>query len=192
MNAAATYRAILGGLWTVWVVYWIATSIRVKQVQRRESTASRASHIIPLMFAAWLLARPTTSWAVLSMRLLPATLGTYASGVALVAIGLLFSVWARIHLGGNWSASVTVKERHELVRSGPYGLARHPIYTGLLLGFFGTAVFRGDLQGFVAVPIAIAALWHKLRVEERFMEETFGDAYRDYRTRVKALLPLVL
>jgi protein-S-isoprenylcysteine O-methyltransferase Ste14 len=195
MNALAipaTYRAILSGLWIAWVAYWAVTALRAKQVARRESAASRASHVIPLMIVAWLLVKPPLHWPLFPEQLLPATLARYQVGVALVVVGLLFSVWARIHLAGNWSASVTVKERHELVRSGPYRLVRHPIYTGLLAGLLGTAVVRGDIQGLVAVAIALIALWHKLHVEERFMEETFGGAYRDYRAQVKALIPFVL
>jgi protein-S-isoprenylcysteine O-methyltransferase Ste14 len=110
----------------------------------------------------------------------------------MVAAGLAFSVWARVYLGRNWSASVTVKQDHELVQSGPYRLVRHPIYTGLLLALLGTAVARGDAQGFVAVAIAVAAIWRKLRLEERWMQETFGETYAHYRAHVPALIPHLL
>jgi protein-S-isoprenylcysteine O-methyltransferase Ste14 len=97
-----------------------------------------------------------------------------------------------VHLGGNWSATVTVKESHALVRTGPYRFVRHPIYTGLLVALIGAAVARGDVQGFVADAIAFAAFWRKLRIEERWMQETFGDAYARYRVEVAALIPFVL
>ena len=58
----------------------------------------------------------------------------------MVAAGIAFAVWARHYLGRNWSGTVTVKQDHELIRSGPYRLVRHPIYTGLLLAILGTAV----------------------------------------------------
>ena len=57
----------------------------------------------------------------------------YWLGLLMVVAGLAFAVWARVHLGRNWSGTVTVKENHELIRSGPYAIVRHPIYTGLLL-----------------------------------------------------------
>jgi protein-S-isoprenylcysteine O-methyltransferase Ste14 len=192
LSAAAIYRGLLTDLWIVWVAYWVVSAVGVKRVQRRESAASRASHVVPLMIAVWLLTVQPLSWPVLSWRPFPATLPTYLVGLVIAFIGLLFSVWARMHLGRNWSASVTVKQGHELVRTGPYGLVRHPIYTGLLAGLLGTAIARNDAQAFVALAIALVALWHKLHVEERFMEETFGDAYRDYRASVKALIPFVL
>ena len=50
-----------------------------------------------------------------------------------------FTVWARIVLGRNWSGIVTVKQDHELITAGPYRWVRHPIYTGLLIAFAGSA-----------------------------------------------------
>jgi protein-S-isoprenylcysteine O-methyltransferase Ste14 len=87
---------------------------------------------------------------------------------------------------------VTVKADHELVRSGPYGWVRHPIYTGILFGFIGSALAGTRWGGLVAVAIVFAAFWRKLKLEEHFMTETFGDAYRQYREQVSALIPLLL
>jgi len=101
-------------------------------------------------------------------------------------------VWARVHLGGNWSGIVTLKEDHELVRRGPYRWVRHPIYSGLLLAIAGSAVVRGEWRGFLALAIAFAALWRKLKLEERWLGETFGEQYAAYRRRVSALIPFVL
>ena len=77
------------------------------------------------------------------------------------------------------------------MRGGPYAYVRHPIYTGLLLALIGTAIVRGEWRGVLAVLIALAALWRKLRLEERWMIETFGDEYRRYRERTAALIPFI-
>jgi protein-S-isoprenylcysteine O-methyltransferase Ste14 len=69
---------------------------------------------------------------------------------------------------------------------------RHPIYTGLLLAFVGSALARGELRGIVAVALACGSLWIKLRLEERWMRETFGAAYEAYSRRTAALVPFVL
>lgn len=183
------YSTVLWSLWLAWLAYWWISSRGAKANRRRESFTSRASHGLPLIVAAALMVhRPV---AFLAARVLPANLPLFVAGTAVVAIGLLFCVWARVHLGANWSASVTVKQGHELVRTGPYRLVRHPIYTGLLLALIGTALARGDIQGFAAVAIAGAAFWQKLRIEERWMQETFGDAYARYRAEVPALVPFV-
>jgi len=128
---------------------------------------------------------------ILFERFLPRSYAAYWTGTALVVLGLAFSVWARMHLGRNWSGTVTVKQEHELVRGGPYARVRHPIYTGLLLAFIGTAIVRGEWRGVLAVLIIFAALWRKLRLEERYMVETFGDEYRRYREHSAALIPFI-
>jgi len=87
---------------------------------------------------------------------------------------------------------VTIKQDHELVTSGPYAFVRHPIYTGLLLAIGGSAIALGEWRGVVALVLAAAALWMKLRVEERWMREQFGAAYTAYAARVAALVPFVL
>ena len=182
---------IIGALWIAWVVYWFVAARDAKPDRRQESGLSRASHIVPLGLAAWLLWAPTMP-GFLGARFLPDTAATYCAGVVVLALGLGFSIWARRVLGRNWSGIVTVKQDHELVRSGPYRWVRHPIYTGLLIAFAGTAISRGEWRGVLAVAVVFAALWRKLRLEERWMLETFGAAYLRYRGDVKALIPFVL
>jgi Putative protein-S-isoprenylcysteine methyltransferase len=102
---------------------------------------------------------------------------------------MLFTVWARVRLGGNWSGIVTIKHDHELIASGPYAIVRHPIYTGLLVAFIGSAMVLGEWRGVLAVLVAWWALWRKLRLEERWMAERFGQQYEAYCRRVPALVP---
>ena len=182
---------LIGAIWTAWLVYWFVASRTAKENRRAESPLSRAAHIVPLGIAAWLLWTPTMP-GFLGERFLPASPATFYTGVVALVLGLGFSIWARNVLGRNWSGIVTVKEDHELVRSGPYRWVRHPIYTGILIGFVGTAIARGEWRGVLAVAIAFAALWRKLKLEERWMIETFGDAYLRYRREVKALIPFLL
>jgi protein-S-isoprenylcysteine O-methyltransferase Ste14 len=110
----------------------------------------------------------------------------------MVLAGVAFTVWARITLGRNWSSEVTLKEDHELIESGPYAVARHPIYTGLLLMGLGTAINYGRLIGFILLFSVCGAIWWKARQEERIMSRHFPDAYAEYRTRVHAIIPFVL
>ena len=180
----------IAALWIAWGLYWWASARGLKAVRRRESPASRAAHLLPLAVAALLLAVPSLP-GLLGVRWLPTAGWLYPLGVLLVAVGLGFSVWARAVLGGNWSATVTLKADHQIVASGPYRWIRHPIYTGLLLAFLGCALARGEWRGVLALVIAFAALWRKLRLEERWLTEEFGAAYAEYRKRSWALLPFV-
>ncbi len=106
-------------------------------------------------------------------------------------MGVAFSVWARLMLGDNWSNRVTVKENHTLARRGPYRIVRHPIYSGILLGMLGSALQRGGIRCFVGVLICGFSFWLKTRVEERFMVQSFGEEYLQYRHKVKALAPFI-
>jgi protein-S-isoprenylcysteine O-methyltransferase Ste14 len=187
------YRYLVLSLWIAWLIYWRIAASAVKATQRRESPASRAAHIVPLVIAAVLLSmRPIAGGGWLFERFLARSQATFWAGTALLAVGLAFSVWARMCLGSNWSGTVTVKQGHELIRRGPYARVRHPIYTGIVLGFIGSALALGEWRGVLAVLIVVAALWRKLRLEERWMSETFGEEYRRYREHTAALIPFVL
>jgi protein-S-isoprenylcysteine O-methyltransferase Ste14 len=137
------YRYLFPAMWLGWAAYWWVLSRNVKATARHEPIGSRLLHIIPLMLAVLLLWFPSIPGPALGDRFLPWAAWTIWSGAALTAAGLLFTVWARLHIGTNWSGIVTIKQGHELVTTGPYAMVRHPIYTGLLLAFIGSAVGRG-------------------------------------------------
>jgi protein-S-isoprenylcysteine O-methyltransferase Ste14 len=186
------YRYLFPAVWLCWGLYWWISSRDVKAAARREPPLSRSLHIGPLLLAAFLFVGPRSWFPVLGGRFLPPDEGLFWAGFALLAAGLAFSVWARLHLGRNWSGIVTIKEGHELIMSGPYALARHPIYTGLLLAMAGSAIGIGQWRGLLAVALVGWALWRKLRIEERWMRERFGEAYEAYSRRVAALVPFIL
>lgn len=179
-------------LWLSWGLYWWAASRNVKAVVRRESLPLRLMHIVPLAVAVALLWDTNLRGSFLTRRLWDVTEWMFWSGLLLTAAGLMFSVWARVHLGRNWSGIVTIKQGHELITSGPYALVRHPIYTGLLLGFIGSAMAIGEWRGVVAVVLVAVSFWFKLRREERWMRQQFGQAYSKYAERVSALVPFIL
>ena len=188
--------SLIGLLWAAWVIYWVVAAADTKMSSRRESRWSRLGHGLPLFVAVLLIAWPGrhppawTAW--LLQRFLPLSLAGYWIGLALLVIGLGFSIWARTRLGRNWSGTVTVKQDHELVRAGPYRFVRHPIYTGILLGFVGSAIALGQWRGLVAAVLCLYAFLRKIRLEERWMDETFPGTYAVYRQEVKALIPFVL
>ena len=98
---------------------------------------------------------------------------------------------AREYLGRNWSRSVTIKHDHELITSGPYAVARHPIYTGILIGFLGMAIAVSEVRGFLAFALFFVALRIKYRMEEEWMRSQFGETYAAYAHRTAALVPYV-
>ncbi len=175
-------------LWLLWGAYWVLTSRAVKRDAREEGRGARLRHILPIAVAAALLAWPHVhGW--LGLVLLPRADWQPLLGLALLVAGLALTVWARRVIGRNWSAWVTLKQGHELVQGGPYRVVRHPIYTGLVVGFVGTAIARDELRGLVAVALVAWTFIAKLRLEERWLGEQFGTRYQEYRQRTWALLP---
>jgi protein-S-isoprenylcysteine O-methyltransferase Ste14 len=184
------YLNLIGALWAVWSVYWLISAAGAKAAQQRESMRSRLLHFVPMLLAGILLAAPDLAAAGFLCRRFVAD-GPIAGilGSATVWLGLTLCVWARVHLGRNWSGRISLKQDHELIRTGPYALVRHPIYSGLLLAMCGTAWVRGEWRALLAVGLMTVSYWRKLRLEERLLGQTFGDAYRDYRGRTAALVP---
>ena len=176
-------------LWLVWLLYWWLGAGRLKAVARRESRLQRASHGVPLALAALLLVLPGHALGALATPFIARSWTGYGIGVALVALGLGYAVRARRHLGANWSATVTLKQGHSLIRSGPYRHVRHPIYTGRLLAFAGSALALAQWRGLLALLLVTGSLWLKLRREERWLLEHFGADYAEYRKTSWALLP---
>jgi protein-S-isoprenylcysteine O-methyltransferase Ste14 len=181
-------RLAIPALWILWLGCWIAASRDVKRTRWRERARTRALHATPLVLCAFLLMAPRWLPAVLIIRFAPAGSVLPLFGMASVAAGLGFAGWARWHLGRNWSGWITVKDDHALIRTGPYRVVRHPIYSGLLLALAGTALAIGEWRGLLAVASAVLGFVLKLRIEEARMRETFPE-YERYRRQVAALIP---
>jgi protein-S-isoprenylcysteine O-methyltransferase Ste14 len=112
-------------------------------------------------------------------------------GTLLFACGIALAVWARLHLGRNWGMPTSQRIEPELVTSGPYRLVRHPIYTGLLTAVLGTALVD-SLAGLIVVAVLVAYFYYCGVVEERNLTAAFPEAYPEYRSTTKMLIPFLL
>jgi protein-S-isoprenylcysteine O-methyltransferase Ste14 len=176
-------------LWAAFYVLWLIWALRTKPTRSREGLASRLSHRLPIIVAYVLMFIPYTAKGWLGFPIFPRELSVQLLSVVTTAVGLLFAVWARLYLGGNWSSAVTVKVGHELVRTGPYRWVRHPIYSGLVLATLGTAIANREVRGVIALVLAFIGFTIKSRVEERAMTSTFGAQYQDYSQSTGGILP---
>jgi protein-S-isoprenylcysteine O-methyltransferase Ste14 len=181
----------IAGPWIAFFAVWAIAGANTKRDVRRQSISSRLMQVGAAVAGALLLFSRTPALS-LGSRLWPDRAVIAYAGVALTFAGVLFAMWARLTLGRNWSARVTLKEDHELIRSGPYALSRHPIYTGMLLALIGGGVYVGELRAVFALVFFVAYFWMKLSTEEWFMLQQFGNQYREYQREVKALIPFVV
>lgn len=163
-----------------------------KRTVYRESSLSRLRYMLPMVVGWILLARGRRLIYPLNAQIIPHTDAVDWFCAALCVAGLAFCCWARLTIRRNWSGTVTLKEDHELVVSGPYAIVRHPIYTGLLAMFLATAVALGYLAGILATLIVFLSFWIKLIEEEKLMANRFPEQYPAYKRRVKCIIPFVL
>ena len=191
MSAAAASVAI----WGLWTLSWVIAAAWSRPTAARPSPIDQAIHLTPTLIGGGLLffgsspafeARTglgpqTPLWPV------PYLLAWAMTG--LVALGLAFTWWARITLGSLWSGSVVRKEGQAVVRSGPYGLVRHPIYTGIILAGFAFAIQLAMPANLLGAGLLAVGFWLKARLEERFLSAELGPAYADYRAHTPMLTP---
>jgi protein-S-isoprenylcysteine O-methyltransferase Ste14 len=186
------YESFFPVIWILFFVFWQIKAINTKTTKRLEPAASRILRVLIFLIAIVLLSTTRIPLHWLYLPLWPSGLWPFWLGAAVTIAGLLFAIWARAHLGRNWSRCVTIKQGHELITTGPYAVVRHPIYTGILTGLLGTAIALSQVRGFIAFVLFFLAFWIKLRMEEEWMRSQFGETYATYARQTAALVPYLL
>ena len=182
-------RQWIDALWFLFGVYWLVSALKRKKTKQRETWLQRFAYMLPLVMGFYLLSRPQAHYGWLGNRFLPA--GPFGEwlGILLTAAGIGIAFWARWHLGTNWSGVVTLKEGHELIRTGPYRTIRHPIYTGILLALLGTAITFGEVRALLTVVIVWLSFYVKARREESFLSQEFGPGFAEHKQHTGMFLP---
>ena len=180
---------VIIALWIAFFVSWLTAAAWSDKAKKRPRAADERGYRIAVVVGAILLAVPTNRDGGL-LRLWYVTLVEAWACAALIAVGIAFCWWARLHLGRLWSARVTMKADHRVIDTGPYGIVRHPIYTGLLLALYATAAAKGTALGVAGAVVMTWGFWVKARLEERWLvQELPAGDYAAYRRRVPMLLP---
>jgi protein-S-isoprenylcysteine O-methyltransferase Ste14 len=174
-------------LWALLMLVWLVLWFGMKRAKKRETPSERLEHVVPVLLAFWLLfGKP---WKVLDTRLFPETPVSLWVGVLVTALGVGISIWARVSLGANWSGTVTLKRDHELIRKGLYRWIRHPIYTGMLVGFAGTELIKGHASGVLGIALLWLSFYIKARREENFLRQEFGEGFEEHARQTGMFLP---
>ena len=176
-------------LWILFMGYWSAVAGQASATRTSEPPRSRQIHQL-LMYGALVLA--FVRLPGLTVRWLPKNWWILGAGFFIQISSAVLSIVARKHLGHNWSAEIASKVDHQLVKSGPYRLIRHPIYTGMIGMFVGTAFVSGELHGLVAVAMISIAYFRKIRLEEQNLRNVFGTQYDEYKKKSWALIPFLI
>lgn len=175
--------------WIAFVLYWFVSAFNRKVTKKRETLSQRLRYTLPLVVAAYLLFPSGPRYGWLGMRFVSGGPASKWLGLAITVAGTALAIWARWHLGSNWSGVVTLKEGHELIRSGPYRAIRHPIYTGILLALLGTSIAVGEVRGLIAVAIVLLSFYLKARREESFLSQEFGPGFTEHQRHTGMFLP---
>ena len=176
-------------LWLAFIAYWLVAARRTATTRVREGVVGSMASNTAIVLGALLLLGSAFPLGPLDARWVPPLGWILFIGVALTAAGLALAIWARRHLGRNWSAHPSLKVDHQLIQGGPYALVRHPIYSGLLLALLGTAIYLGQYRALLGLALFVAGFWWKARAEEGLLVTQFGDDYRRLRRRTGMFLP---
>jgi protein-S-isoprenylcysteine O-methyltransferase Ste14 len=191
--ALSYFQAVLGLLWLVWAGYWIVAiayegaTNRTKETERR--VGGTGFFFIILLFV---MLPPLGDRGALGLGYFFPPEGLKVLGLVIVASGVILAIWARRHVGGNWSGVPSFKKGHELVTTRPYSVARHPIYTGILFGMLGSTLVLGTVGSLAVLVLASLVVAVRVRQEEGLMISQFGGGYEEYRGKTKAIIPWLL
>jgi protein-S-isoprenylcysteine O-methyltransferase Ste14 len=175
--------------WYIFAAYWVVSALRVRRAKAAEKPTDRLATLAAMIVAYLLLFDDRLHAGALDRRFVWAESWIAWTGLGITTLGIAIAVWARYCLGTYWSARVTLKQDHRLIRSGPYRRVRHPIYTGMLLGAMGRALTIGEWRDGLAVVLILIAHSLKARREESMLSREFGEEYATYRRETGFLFP---
>ena len=191
MYEMAVYRWIIVACWLVFLGVWTITAFGAKPSVKDRHWRRQRWMRLAILIAVLLVSRFTGVRHVLGQHgfaVHDPSAGLV--GAALVLLGVGLAVWARFVLGRNWGQPMTQRENPELVTAGPYGVIRHPIYTGILTSMLGAAIALSPLLFLIFLLVAVYFIY-SARQEEKRMALLFPAQYPAYKARTKMLLPFL-
>ena len=182
---------LLALIWLAFLASWVGASFWQGQPKKQVMTLESQRYRLPILVGGILY----TPFIAEAMGWKPLwVLGN--TGIIIAAVlsvaGIAFAWWGRLHLGKFWSNTITHKEDHRVIDTGPYGIVRHPIYTGLIFGMLVTGVAIGLVTTILGAILISLGMWQKGRMEEVFLSKELGeDAYGAYCRRVPMIIPFL-
>src|ERR1700740_1645867 len=151
---------LLALIWLAWVVSWVVAAFWSGRTKTHVATWDSWVYPLPILIGAIFLMPLTARELGAEPLYHVGDFGTYI--LALVTVcGISFTWWARIHLGRFWSNAITHKEDHKVIDTGPYGVVRHPIYTGLIIAILANGIAVGTVTAIVGAILIAYSQWQK-------------------------------
>jgi protein-S-isoprenylcysteine O-methyltransferase Ste14 len=175
--------------WIICIAVWVAGALKTRRTASKEPISSRLVSLVLLILGYSLVFSNVGKFGFLGERFMPRTWLLRTTGVVLTWLGIGLAIWARRHLGAYWSARVTIKENHQLIRTGPYARLRHPIYSGLGLAILGSVLVIDRWAGLLGFLLVGTAYWIKAKREESMLSAQFGEAFQEHCRQTGFLFP---
>jgi len=170
---------------------WLSQPAFSSNDAKRNKKSDRNSILVILIMTCISVASAVSEWAYLDNAEEYSVYIT-AIGAFLLIAGISIRVWAIQTLGKHFTATVTLTEGHQLVRSGPYQWVRHPSYLGAFMAIIGAPVFLN--AGWATIIAAVSmtiAYYIRIGVEEKMLSSYFGAQYQDYKKHTKRIIPFI-
>lgn len=116
----------------------------------------------------------------------------FAIGMALFVIGLMIRIYSILTLKQYFTYSVAKVKNQKIISTGLYKFIRHPGYLGQLIIFIGISTSISNWLSILLmmIPVTLGYLY-RVKVEEKFMRDQFGEDYKNYQERTKKIIPMV-
>jgi protein-S-isoprenylcysteine O-methyltransferase Ste14 len=160
-------------------------------LSRAKQQSSRPSVIAPK--ARWGIALQILAFLLVSILLLkPKPEGVLVAAIVILPLSVLLGWRAVVHLGKQWRIQAGLYSDHELVRTGPYKVVRHPIYVALLGMLIGTGLVVSWWPIVILAGVLfISGMEIRIRAEDALLADRFGEAFDNYRAAVAAYIPFL-
>lgn len=166
---------VITAAWVAFLVVWLLAALKRKPVQERPSRLGYVGNRLGTAIGALLVFGWYFGMHGLRARFVPPSPSLVLAGAILTVAGIALAIWARYHLGQNWGAVPIIRLDHELVRTGPYALMRHPIYVGVGVAVAGTALAKGEWGALIGALIIILMFRIRARAESALLARHFGE-----------------
>jgi protein-S-isoprenylcysteine O-methyltransferase Ste14 len=170
---------------------WLSQPAFSTQETKRDKSSDRLSIVVILLMSSLSVVASVSEWAYRNDAR-EFSLALTLLGAVLLVCGIAVRVWAIQTLGKHFTATVTLTNDHQLVRTGPYRWVRHPSYLGAFMAIVGAPVFlNAGWATLVAVVSMTIAYYLRIGVEEKMLSSYFGEQYLDYRKHTKRIIPFI-